>query len=190
VTGPGGPLQGFGSSEVSRKRFRLLGPSWDCPVFRSVTDLVVGIWFATPAPPFRRPRGFPKIRHPAPRYGSSLDLDFPTGFTSLTPPESCAAPAALLRFISPTATSTRRSTHPGFQTRFVPPSGFSTLLTVYSLRAFRPRGPVPLMGFTLQSVTPPQSRAPCSADSLLPFLTSRAPALRTRRSRCPATPGL
>jgi hypothetical protein len=39
-------------------------------------------------------------------------------------------------FLAPTATSARRSTHPGFHTRFVPPSGFSTLLTVCSLRRF------------------------------------------------------
>jgi hypothetical protein len=45
-------------------------------------------------------------------------------------------------------------------------------------------------GFTLQSLSPPQSRTPDGADALLPFLTSRSPALRTRRSRCPATSGL
>jgi hypothetical protein len=45
------------------------------------------------------------------------------------------------------------------------------------------------VGFTLQSVSPSQSRTPFGAMTLMPFLTSRAPALRTRRSRCPATPG-
>jgi hypothetical protein len=79
---------------------------------------------------------------------------------------------------------------PGFQPRFVPPSGFPTLLTGSSLRAFRPRGPVPLMGFTLQSLSPPRSRTPFSAVALLLFLATRSPALRTRRSRCPAAPGL
>ena len=92
-------------------------------------------------------------------------------------------------FLAPTATSARRSTFPGFQPRYDPPSGFPTLLTVSSLRAFRPRGPVPLMGFTLQSFTPPQSRTPCSACALLSFLASRTLALRTRSSRCPATSG-
>jgi hypothetical protein len=70
---------------------------------------------------------------------------------------------------------------PGFQPRYVPPSGFLTLLTVYSLRAFRPRGPVPLMGFTLQSLSPAQSRTPFGATTLLLFLATRPPALRTRR---------
>jgi hypothetical protein len=107
----------------------------------------------------------------------------------MAPPESCAAPTAFLGFIAPTATSARRSTIPGFQPRFVPPTGFLTLLTVSSLRAFRPRGPVPLMGFTLQSFSPPQSRTPCGACALLPFLASRTLALRTRSSRCPAAPG-
>jgi hypothetical protein len=79
---------------------------------------------------------------------------------------------------------------PGFQPRHVPPSGFLTLLTVYSLRASRSQGPVPLMGFTLQSFSPPQSGTLFSATALLPFLTSHPSALRTRRSRCPATPGL
>jgi hypothetical protein len=44
-------------------------------------------------------------------------------------------------------------------------------------------------GFTLQSFSPPQSRSPCGGVALLPFVTSRAPALRTKRSRCPAAPG-
>jgi hypothetical protein len=79
--------------------------------------------------------------------------------------------------------------NPGFQPRYVPPPGFPTLMTVSSLRASRPRGPVPLMGFTLQSFSPPQSRAPCGAIALLLFLASRTLALRTRRSRCPAAPG-
>jgi hypothetical protein len=92
-------------------------------------------------------------------------------------------------FLAPTATSARRSTNPGFQPRFVPPSRFLTLLTACSLRAFRPRGPVPLMGFTLQSFSPPQSRTPYGACALLPFLASRTLALRTRSSRCPATSG-
>jgi len=46
------------------------------------------------------------------------------------------------------------------------------------------------MGFTLQSFSPSRSRTPFGAVSLLPFLTSRSSALRTRGSRCPATSGL
>jgi hypothetical protein len=63
-------------------------------------------------------------------------------------------------------------------------------LTVSSLRAFRPRGPVPLMGFTLQSLSPPQSLPPFGVRALMLFLATRPPALRTRRLRCPAAPGL
>jgi hypothetical protein len=44
-------------------------------------------------------------------------------------------------------------------------------------------------GSSLQSLSPPQSLAPSGFLTLLSFLTSRPPALRTRRSRCPATPG-
>jgi hypothetical protein len=51
-------------------------------------------------------------------------------------------------------------------------------------------GLVPLMGFTLQSVSPRWSRTPFGAVALLPFPASRAPALRTKSSRCPAAPGL
>jgi hypothetical protein len=144
--------------------------------------------------PFRRLRGLPKVRHSAPRRfaaerKASIGFDGPPRHTGKVPPESCAAPATFMGFDAPTATSARRSTDPGFQPRYVPPTGFLTLLTACSLRAFRPRGPVPLMGFTLQSFSPPQSRAPCGAIALLLFLASRTLALRTRSSRCPATSG-
>jgi hypothetical protein len=39
-------------------------------------------------------------------------------------------------FLSPSAMSAGRSTGPGFHTRFVPPAGFSALLTAYSLTCF------------------------------------------------------
>jgi hypothetical protein len=148
------------------------------------------MWFAASASPFRRPRGFPKTRRPEPKLRK-----LPWTSTSLqgTRSRSCrslAAPATLVGFRASTATSARRSTNPGFHTRFVPPPGFSTLLTACSLRAFRSRGPVPLMRFTLQSLSPPRSRTPFDASALLPFLAWRVPALRTRKSPCPAAPGL
>jgi hypothetical protein len=118
-----------------------------------------------------------------------MGFDGPPRHTGKVPSESCAAPTTFMGFSAPTATSARRSTHPGFHTRFGPSAGFLALLTVYALHAFRPRGPVPLMGFTLQSFSPPQSRTPLGADALLPFLASRTLALRTRSSRCPAAPG-
>jgi len=67
---------------------------------------------------------------------------------------------------------TRRSTDPGFHPRFVPSSEFLTLLTVSSLRVFpasrsRDHGPVPLMGFALQSFSPPRSRPPFDVTCLL-----------------------
>jgi hypothetical protein len=93
-------------------------------------------------------------------------------------------------FCASTATTAWRSTYPGFHARFVPPSGFLTLLTGYSLHAFRPRGSVPLMRFTLQSLSPPRSRTSFDACALLSFLAWRVPALRTRKSPCPATSGL
>lgn len=98
--------------------------------------------------------------------------------------------APLMRSAAPPAQSTCR-VHPTrvCLTRYVPPPGFPTLLTAYSLRASRPRGPVPLMRFTLQSLSPPRSRTPFDASALLPFLAWRVPALRTRKSPCPAAPG-
>jgi hypothetical protein len=42
-----------------------------------------------------------------------VDLGSPPGRTDKSPPESCAAPATLMRFGAPTAASARRSTWPG-----------------------------------------------------------------------------
>jgi hypothetical protein len=84
-------------------------------------------------------------------------------------------------FVAPTATSAReidviRGSNPGsFRLQGFPPSW-----RFAPPRAFRSRGPVPLMGFTLQSVSPRWSRTPFGALALLPFPASRAPALRTR----------
>ena len=62
-----------------------------------------------------------------------MDLD-PLQGTPGNPRRSLPTPATLLRFSAPTAAPARRSTIPGFHTRFVPPPGFLTLLTVSSLR--------------------------------------------------------
>ena len=67
--------------------------------------------------------------------------------------------------------------------------GFSPSWRFSPSSAFRSRRPVPLMGFTLQSVPPSQVRTPFGAVTLLLFLTSHSSALRTRRPRCPAAPG-
>jgi hypothetical protein len=118
-----------------------------------------------------------------------MDLD-PLQGTPGNPRRSLPTPATLLRFFAPTAAPARRSTIPGFHTRYVPPSGFRTLLTVSSLRHLPIRRPEPLMGFTLQSFSPSRSRTSFDVVALVSFLTSRSSALRTRGSRCPATSGL
>jgi hypothetical protein len=63
-----------------------------------------------------------------------VDLGFPSGYSPNQPRRDREAPTTLLGFDAPTATSVRRSTDPGFHTRFVPPPGFLTLLTAYSLQ--------------------------------------------------------
>lgn len=117
-----------------------------------------------------------------------MDFSFPSGYAE--PPPSRPSGPDSPHGVSCLYSDAGAEVHgPGRPARFVPPSGFPTLLTVSSLHAFRPRGPVPLVRFTLQSVSPPRSRTPFGAVALLPFPASRAPALRTRSSRCPAAPG-
>jgi len=119
-----------------------------------------------------------------------VNLDFPSRFTVPAPPEPRGSdnPPGLWRPYSDVSVevhvpglpdpvrSAFRVSHP--LDGFLPPAPSG------------PEGPVPLMGFTLQSVSPPRSRTPFGAVALLPFLASRSPALRTRRPRCPAAPGL
>ena len=153
-------------------------------------NFVAAIRFPAPVSPFRRPHGFPKTRHPTPRCRELSWAQTPLRGQPRRPRRSPARLQLPSWGFAPLQRQQSGGPHfPGFPPRFVPPSGFPTLLTVSSLRTSRPRRPVPLMGFTLQSVSPPQSRSPFSAVALLLFLTSRHPALRTRRSRCPATPG-
>jgi hypothetical protein len=94
-------------------------------------------------------------------------------------------------FLAPTATTARKVHAPGASS---PGSfrlqGFRPSWRFPPSRACRSRGPAPLMGFALQSVSPRWSRTLFSAVALLLFPASRAPALRTKRSRCPAAPGL
>ena len=60
-----------------------------------------------------------------------MDLDLLQG-TPNSPRRCLPTPATLMSFRAPTTTSEWGSTGPGFHTRFVPPSGFLTLLTVCS----------------------------------------------------------
>jgi hypothetical protein len=153
-------------------------------------NFVAGIWFPATATPFRRPRGIPKIRCPAPE---RRKLPWTWDPLQGTPKQSRRSPARLRRpswGFAPLQRLQREGPQfPRFQPRYVPPPGFFTLLTASSLRAFRPRGSVPLMGFTLQSLSPPQSLLPFGVRALMLFLATRPPALRTRRLRCPAAPG-
>jgi hypothetical protein len=159
--------------------------------FEAILSLVAAIRFTAPAPPFQRPRGVPglAIRRRSTGNFHGLGLPFKAHVTfSAEVLRGSGTP--LMGFLSPSTTRAGRSTGPGFHTRFVPPAGFLALLTVCSLHCF----PTSRVGaahgvWALQSLTPPQSRTPRGAKTLMPFLTSRAPALRTRRSRCPATPG-
>jgi hypothetical protein len=191
-SGPGVPLQGIkkragwpGRKRPDRDPHGIALP------FEAFRILVATIRFTAPATPFQRPRGFPEDPYPTPGC-----RELPWTWASLlgAPIRSRRSPARLQRPSWGSSPLQRRRfgglLDPGFQPRHVPPSGFFTLLTVSSLRTSRPRGPVPFMGFTLQSFSLSQSRTPFDACALLPFLTSHPSALRTRRSRCPATPGL
>jgi hypothetical protein len=79
---------------------------------------------------------------------------------------------------------------PGFRSRFVPPSGFLALLTVCSLLRLPVTRTGAAPGVHPSELFPlPRPYASSAPTTLMPFLTSRASALRTRRSRCPAAPG-
>jgi hypothetical protein len=119
-----------------------------------------------------------------------MDLDFPSGLTEPAPPgpHGPGNPPGLWR---PYSDMSAEVHGPGF-----PHPVRSVFRVSRPLDGFLPpapsdpEGPVPLMGFTLQSVSPSRSRTLFSAVALLPFMASRAPALRTRRPRCPAASGL
>jgi hypothetical protein len=103
---------------------------------------------------------------------------------------SLAAPTTLLGFLRPYSDISEEVHGPG-----LPHPVRSAFRVSHPLDGFLPpapsdpEGPVPLMGFTLQSLSPSRSCTPFDADALLPFLASRSPALRTRRPRCPAASG-
>jgi len=133
--------------------------------FEAIKSLVADIRFSAPASPFRRPRGVSglAIRCRGTGHFHGLGLPFKAHVTfSAEVLRGSGTP--LMGFFSPSAIWAGRSTDPGFHARFVPPSGFLTLLTVYSLHCF----PTSRVGIThgvwaLQSLTPPQSRTPRGA---------------------------
>jgi len=133
--------------------------------FEAIKSLVADIRFSAPASPFQRPRGVSRLaircRSNGHFHGPGLPFKAHVTFSAEV---LRGSGTPLMGFLSPSATSAGRSTDPGFHTRFVPPSGFSTLLAVYSLHCF----PTSWVGATLgvlalQSFTPPQSRAPRGA---------------------------
>jgi hypothetical protein len=190
LPGPVAP-PGYESITVSGRRFRPPEPSWDCPVPRSITHPVAAIRFTAPATPFRRPRGFPGHAIRRVSAGSSRRLGVPFRAYHDAPAEALRGSGDPHGVFIPYSDIHAEVHQPGVPNPVRsasrvshPPDG----LLPPTLPDLKDR--YRSWGSSLQSVSPPQSRAPCGFLALLPFLTSRAPALRTRRSRCPAAPGL
>ena len=117
-----------------------------------------------------------------------VGLAGPSGHSDNAQLESCATPATLMGFCAPTTTSTRRSTRSGFPTPVC--SAFRVSHPLDGL--LPPCLPITRIG-AARGVHPPERfppAEPCAfgAVALMPFMTSRSLALRTRRSRCPAAP--
>jgi hypothetical protein len=136
--------------------------------FEAVDRLVAAIRFTAPVPPFLRPRGVPglSIRCRSTGHFRGLGLPFKAHVTfSAEVLRGLGTP--LMGFPSPSATSAGRSTGPGFHTRFVPPSGFPTLLTGCSLTCF----PTSRVGTAHGVFGPPEpypSAEPCVSRRLDP----------------------
>jgi hypothetical protein len=136
--------------------------------FEAVDGLVAAIRFTAPASPFQRPRGVPglSIRRRNAGHFHGLGLPFKAHVTfSAEVLRGFGTP--LMGFMFPSATWAGRSTGPGFHTRFVPPSGFPTLLTGYSLTCF----PTSRVGAAHGVFGPPEpypSAEPCGSRSLNP----------------------
>jgi hypothetical protein len=84
------------------------GPSWGCPAFRSDHD--PRSRYSVHGTPPRRFDGHAVFRgspSDAEAPEAPIGLGSPSGLTDKSPPESCAAPATLMRFAAPTATSAR-----------------------------------------------------------------------------------
>ena len=112
-------------------------PSWSCPSFEAIAKLR-SRYLVHGCPP-RRFNGHAVLRRTPSDTAASeapIDLGSPPGHTGKSPPESCAAPATLMRFAAPTATSARRSTSPG-----VPDPVRSVFRVSHPLDGFLPRMP-------------------------------------------------
>jgi hypothetical protein len=144
-------------------------PSWSCPVSRSVRVMpLAALWFAAPSPPFLRPRGF-RCTTPS---GTAVpaapaDLGVPSGYDPAVRADAALEPRGDLPGV-PFPYSGRdppESVSPGAsKLRHVPSMAFHAPSTVCSSSRlpalFRP---VPLMGFSLQSLAPRREAVRLSA---------------------------
>jgi len=144
-------------------------PSWHCPASRSFRVVsLAAFWFAAPSPPFLRPRG---LRCTTPS-GTAVPaapsgLGVPPGYDLAARADAALKPRGDLPGV-PFPYSGRdlpESVLPGGSNlRHDPPSAFHTPSTVCSSSRlpalFRP---VPLMGFSLQSLAPLREAARLSA---------------------------
>jgi len=161
------------------------------PSFGAVTLPVAAIRFTASASPFRRPRGFPGHDIRRVSTGSSRRLGFPSRAYLDATAEALRGSGDPHGVFLPYSDIHAEVHWPG-----LPHPVRSACRVSHPLDGLLPpthsdlEGRYRSWGSSLQSVPPPQSRAPRGFLALMPFLTSRAPALRTRRSRCPAAPGL
>jgi hypothetical protein len=148
-TSPGVPLQGIEKRSAWQEDFSA------CPTlvrFFLLAEHIAGsvVVIGSRLPP-RRFYGLAVFRDSlssAEAPDTSMDLAFPSRHTSLSPPESCAAPARPSWGLIPL----QRVRQGGLLTRVSKPGlfhlqGFSPSWWFAPSAAFRPRGSVPLMGF-------------------------------------------
>jgi hypothetical protein len=137
-TETGLPLQGFrGKASQPKASPPPLDPHGVAPSFEAIA--ILRSRYSVRGGPPRRFNGLAVLRRTpsdteAPE--APIDLGSPSGHTSSSPPESCAAPATLMGFTAPTATSARRSTSPG-----IPNPVRSVFRVSHPLDGFLPRKP-------------------------------------------------
>jgi hypothetical protein len=98
-------VSGVGPDGVARFRATPTLMGLNLP-FEAFASQVAASWFTAPAPPFARPRGFPKTRQPTPKRRRLPWAWSPLqGATRPTPQRPREAPATLVGFRAPTATT-------------------------------------------------------------------------------------
>jgi hypothetical protein len=114
-TETGSPLQGFRKEQASRRHRCRRSTLVELTRLPERSRSAVSRYSVHGSPP-RRFDGHAVFRRSpsaAEAAEAPIGLGPPPGHTCKSPPESCAAPATLMRFAAPTATSARRSTSPG-----------------------------------------------------------------------------